>query len=110
MAEQNGTSSNATVSTAFGYSIAGEIRLSQTPDVARAYCDRGVRKVTLADTVGSAHPRQERETVFAFKSGYPETQLTMHFHDTRGLGLANVLSAVEAGTDHFDTALGGLGG
>lgn len=101
---------NGTVSTAFGCSIAGPISLSRALGIVQRYNDLGVSRITLADTVGMAHPRQVRDAVLAFKDRFPALQLTLHFHDTRGLGLANVVAAVEAGADRFDTALGGLGG
>lgn len=101
---------NATIATSFGCSIEGAVPLSRTMDIAERYGRLGITSVTLADTVGMANPRQVAEMVRTFMQQFPDTWLTLHFHDTRGLGLANVLSAVQEGASSFDTALGGLGG
>ena len=79
---------------------------------ARASSTRlGARGVTLCDTTGMAYPTQ----VAAHRRGrsaqrWPRTELTLHFHNTRGMGLANVLAAIDAGADRFDASLGGIGG
>jgi hydroxymethylglutaryl-CoA lyase len=66
--------------------------------------------VTLADTTGMAHPKQVARLTAAAKKRFPRAELTLHFHNTRGMGLANVLAALDAGADRFDASLGGLGG
>ncbi|MDF2116816.1 hydroxymethylglutaryl-CoA lyase [Roseiarcaceae bacterium H3SJ34-1] len=101
---------NATIATSFGCSIEGVVPLALTMDIAERYARLGITSVTLADTVGMANPRQVAEMVRIFMAQFPDTRLTLHFHDTRGLGLANVLAAVQQGARSFDTALGGLGG
>ena len=70
----------------------------------------GIDGITLADTTGMANPRQVARLVARVLDDMPATHLTLHFHNTRGLGLANVLAAYEAGARRFDAALGGLGG
>jgi hydroxymethylglutaryl-CoA lyase len=70
----------------------------------------GAHGVTVCDTTGMAHPRQVRRVVAEYGRRFPGTQLTLHLHNTRGLGLANVLAALDAGADRFDASLGGLGG
>ena len=70
----------------------------------------GVRGLTICDTTGMAHPAQVSRMAEALQRRFPELQLTMHFHNTRGMGLANVLAAVQAGIERFDGSLGGLGG
>jgi hydroxymethylglutaryl-CoA lyase len=72
--------------------------------------DLGARGITLCDTTGMAHPAQVSGLARAFRGRWPEAELTMHFHDTRGLAIANVLASIDAGVDRFDAALGGLGG
>jgi hydroxymethylglutaryl-CoA lyase len=74
------------------------------------YLALGMGGVTLADTTGMANPRQVGRIVRRVLERLPATALTLHFHNTRGLGLANVLAAYEAGARRFDAALGGLGG
>ena len=67
--------------------------------------------VTLCDTTGMAYPSQvARADTRPFASAGPHTELTLHFHNTRGMGLANVLAAIDAGADRFDASLGGIGG
>jgi hydroxymethylglutaryl-CoA lyase len=70
----------------------------------------GVAGVTFADTTGMAHPMQVARLVERFIALFGDTPLTLHFHNTRGLGLANILAAYQSGAVRFDTALGGLGG
>jgi len=69
-----------------------------------------IQKVKLADTMGWANPQQIKRTVQAIQDKWPELQIHLHLHDTRGLGLANVYAALEEGLWEFDTAIAGLGG
>jgi hydroxymethylglutaryl-CoA lyase len=70
----------------------------------------GVHGLTLCDTTGMAYPGQVFALTQAFRARWPDLELTLHFHNTRGMGLANVLAAIDAGADRFDASLGGLGG
>jgi hydroxymethylglutaryl-CoA lyase len=74
------------------------------------FADLGVRGVTICDTTGMAHPAQVSQMVSALQQQFDKLQLTLHFHNTRGMGLANVLAAVQGGITRFDGSLGGLGG
>ena len=76
----------------------------------RDYVDAGIKEVCLCDTIGIADPAQVRRVIGAVKEAYPDLSLSVHFHDTRGLGMANTLAAIEAGVDEIQSALGGLGG
>ena len=69
-----------------------------------------IQKVKLADTMGWANPEQIKRTVCTIQDKWPELQIHLHLHDTRGLGLANVYAALQEGLWEFDTAVGGLGG
>lgn len=84
------------------------------PEVSRALVDRlvdaGAARVTLADTIGAAGPHAVRDLVGAVRERHPGLEVGFHGHDTRGLGVANVLAAVEAGVDGVDSSVGGLGG
>jgi hydroxymethylglutaryl-CoA lyase len=79
-----------------------------------SWCERfvelGVRGITLCDTTGMAFPSQVTRMANTFMQRFSQTELTLHFHNTRGMGLANVLAAVQAGVVRFDASLGGLGG
>ena len=77
---------------------------------ARFVDEMGAHGVTLCDTTGMAYPGQVAELTRAFRERWPATELTLHFHNTRGMGLANVLAAIDAGADRFDASLGGIGG
>jgi hydroxymethylglutaryl-CoA lyase len=74
------------------------------------FVDQGVRGISICDTTGMANPRQVTEICEQAQSKHPNTQWTLHFHNTRGMGLANALAAVQAGIVRFDSSLGGLGG
>jgi len=69
-----------------------------------------VQGITLCDTTGMAYPSQVHSMVLAFKARWPQLGLTLHFHNTRGMALANVLASIAAGADRFDASIGGLGG
>jgi hydroxymethylglutaryl-CoA lyase len=79
-------------------------------DLAERFLASGVTGITLCDTTGMAHPAQVAALCRTFLVRFPEAVLTLHLHNTRGMGLANALAAVEAGVDRFDASLGGLGG
>jgi hydroxymethylglutaryl-CoA lyase len=101
---------NATVATAFGCPFEGRIDEDRVVSIARTYREMGIAGITLADTTGMANPRQVARLVARVLEHVPAADLTLHFHNTRGLGLANVLAAYDAGARRFDAALGGLGG
>ncbi|MDR6410989.1 hydroxymethylglutaryl-CoA lyase [Paraburkholderia terricola] len=101
---------NATVATAFGCPFEGRIDEDRVIGIVDTYREMGIEGVTLADTTGMANPRQVARLVARVLERLPALALTLHFHNTRGLGLANVLAAYEAGARRFDAALGGLGG
>ena len=101
---------NGTVATTFGCPFEGRIDEDVVLRLIDAYQELGMHGVTLADTTGMANPRQVFQLVKRVLSQLPASQLTLHFHNTRGLGLSNVLAAYEAGARRFDASLGGLGG
>lgn len=98
------------VSTAFGCPYEGEVPPATVIEVAQRIRALGARGIALGDTIGCGNPRQVKALVRTFRDALPDTPLRIHFHDTRGTGLANVLAALEEGVDHFDGSLGGLGG
>lgn len=101
---------NATVATAFGCPFEGRVDEDRVLDIVDRYLALGIKGITLADTTGMASPRQVSRLVRRVRARLPASALTLHFHNTRGLGLANVLAAYEAGAQRFDASLGGLGG
>jgi hydroxymethylglutaryl-CoA lyase len=99
------------VATAFGCPFEGMVPLDTILRVADRFLDAGCTEIVLADTVGMANPRQVIEYVQAlFERFGRETKLGLHFHNTRGLGLANVFAGYTAGVRRFDSSIGGLGG
>ncbi len=100
----------AGLSTALGCSYEGRIAVDEVRRCAAFLAEAGAQEILVADTVGYGDPGQVREVfraVLAETAGIP---VAAHFHDTRGLGLANVLAALECGIRRFDASLGGLGG
>jgi len=101
---------NVSLSTCFGCPMEGEVPQQEVLAWARRFADQGVRGLTICDTTGMAHPAQVARMCEALQERFPGLQLTLHFHNTRGMGLANVLAAAQQGIVRFDGSLGGLGG
>lgn len=99
-----------TVSTAFGCPYEGDITPARVLEVSRWMADVGIATISYGDTTGMGTPRRVREVIDALRTGLPDLTLNMHFHDTRGTGLANCLTALEMGIDYFDASIGGMGG
>ena len=98
-------------STAFGCSLQGVVAEEDVVRVALALRDAGADAISLADTVGYANPEQVKRLFHRVRSAIGENfHIEAHFHNTRGLGLANALAAYDAGVRNFDSTLGGLGG
>lgn len=101
---------NGTIATSFGCPFEGGIPPVRVLSFIERYLELGMNSITLADTTGMAHPKQVKELSQEVRKKWPTIPLTLHFHNTRGMGLANVLAGVEAGVFRYDSALGGLGG
>ena len=101
---------NVSLSCAFGCPMEGEVAQDEVQRWAERFDGLGVRGLSICDTTGMAHPAQVSRMAEALQRQFPGLQLTLHFHNTRGMGLANVLAAVQAGIERFDGSLGGLGG
>jgi len=100
----------AAVSTAFGCPWQGDISPEEVARVIEGFAAQGVRAVTLGDTTGMATPPIVRRLCAKLADWFPEVELTLHFHNTRGIGLVNVIAGLEAGITRYESALGGLGG
>jgi len=98
------------VSTAFGCTLQGEVPEDDVVRIAVQLAEAGCDCVALADTVGYANPAQVRRVFARVRRELGDKLEGAHFHDTRGLGLANALAAFEEGITHFDSSMGGLGG
>ena len=98
------------ISVSFGCPYEGHVPLKRVFSIARRLADAGAAEVGFGDTTGMANPRQVREFFTTAREELPDIELTAHFHNTRGQGLANVLAALECGIDSFESSFGELGG
>ena len=101
---------NVSLSTAFGCPMEGDVPQSEVEQYVQRFADLGVRGISICDTTGMAHPAQVSKMAEDLLRKFDSVQLTFHFHNTRGMGLANILAAVQSGITRFDGSLGGLGG
>jgi len=100
----------AYLSTAFGCPFEGSVDPARVTDIAAQLIELGAFEVAVSDTIGIAHPGQVPVVVEAVAARVPRRQIALHFHDTRGTALANVLTALDLGITTFDASAGGLGG
>jgi len=98
------------VSVAWGCPYDGPVSKEQTLEVARKLLAAGCNRLSIADTIGVAHPGAVSELCHDAVAEFASNRVAVHFHDTRGLGVANVLAALEAGVREFEGSLGGIGG
>jgi hydroxymethylglutaryl-CoA lyase len=98
------------VSTAFGCPYEGDVAPAKAADITARLLDLGVFEVAVSDTIGIAHPGHVARVLDVLLARIPVEQLALHFHDTRGTALANVLTALSYGISTFDASAGGLGG
>ena len=101
---------NGTLATAFGCPFVGSIEPTLVLEWARRYMDAGIDSLTLADTVGTATPHQIFDVCKQVVDAFPDVEVTLHLHNTRGLGIANALAGIDAGIRHLDASIGGIGG
>jgi hydroxymethylglutaryl-CoA lyase len=99
-----------TISTAFGCPYEGDVAPERVVEISAWLAEQGIGTISYGDTTGMGTPRRVRDVISAIKHELPQLSLNMHFHDTRGTGLANVVTALELGVDYFDASVGGMGG
>jgi hydroxymethylglutaryl-CoA lyase len=109
-AREAGLRCEGVISTSFGCPYEGEVPPERVFEIAERLRDFGCEEVAFGDTTGMANPRQVGEFFTAARERLPDVELTAHFHNTRGQGLANVLAALEQGIDSFESSFGELGG
>jgi hydroxymethylglutaryl-CoA lyase len=105
-----GTPFAAILSVAFGCPYEGPVAQERVLGLSGRLIELGAGEITYGDTTGMAYPTQVRELSAVYQERYPEVPLRLHFHNTRGMGLANVLASLETGMDRIDASVGGLGG
>jgi hydroxymethylglutaryl-CoA lyase len=118
IAHDAGVAVNVSLSCSFGCPMEGDVPEETVLEWSRRFIEElGANGVTLCDTTGMAYPSQVASLTKAFRERWvarddrvTPTELTLHFHNTRGMGLANVLAGIDAGADRFDASLGGIGG
>jgi hydroxymethylglutaryl-CoA lyase len=110
VAVEAGIRCEGVVAVSFGCPYEGEVPRERVLDIARQLAEFGCEEVGFGDTTGMANPRQVGEFFATAKERLPGVELTAHFHNTRGQGLANVLAALEQGIDSFESSFGELGG
>ncbi len=110
-ARQAGVAVNVSLSCSFGCPMEGDVSEAAVLDWCERYVvEMGADSVTLCDTTGMAYPTQVARLTRAFRERWPAMEMTLHFHNTRGMGLANALAGIDAGADRFDASFGGIGG
>ena len=111
LAQENGLKAQVTISAAFGCPFEGPVPADRVVALAGEMADAGAEEIALADTVGVGVPAQVTELVGRVRERVgPDLPLRAHFHDTRGMGIANAWAAYQAGVTVLDSSLGGLGG
>lgn len=110
LAIKNGLEISGSISMPFGSPWEHKIPVEDVKDIVKAYLDVGVNEISLSDASGMAVPNQVYGLVVELKKEYPDVKWILHFHNTRGLGLANILAGMQAGVTWFDSSFGGLGG
>jgi hydroxymethylglutaryl-CoA lyase len=101
---------NISISTAFGCPMEGPVDAEAVRELGDWFAGQGADGITLCDTTGMANPSQVAELSEGLNMRWPSIELTLHFHNTRGMGLANVIAGMAAGVDRYDASLGGMGG
>ena len=109
-AREQGLRCEGVISTSFGCPYEGHVPVERVLDLGRALAQAGCEEVAFGDTTGMGNPRQVREFFASAFAALPDVELTAHFHNTRGQGLANVLAGLEAGVRSFESSFGELGG
>ncbi|MGE4370310.1 MAG: hydroxymethylglutaryl-CoA lyase [Burkholderiaceae bacterium] len=101
---------NISLSTTFGCPMEGLVPSDDVLRLGDHFAARGAKGITLCDTTGMAHPAQVEALCAGLTQRWPGLELTLHFHNTRGMGLANVIAGLACGIDRYDSSLAGLGG
>jgi hydroxymethylglutaryl-CoA lyase len=109
-AQKNGCQVRAGIQCAFGCAYEGSISQPRVLEMASCYLSEGIDMLAIADTTGMGTPEMMTDLLEKILPLAGDVPVVLHLHDTKGLGLANVMAAMTCGVTHFDTALGGLGG
>jgi hydroxymethylglutaryl-CoA lyase len=110
VANDAGIPVEGTISTAFGCPYEGDVPPERVVEVSRWMVEEGITSISYGDTTGMGTPMRVAAVIEAVGEALPQVEINMHFHDTRGTGLANVLTALQLGVEYFDASIGGMGG
>lgn len=105
-----GKTTRGYVSTVFGCPYEGEVNVEDVMKVSEKLFEMGISELSLGDTIGIATPNQVQVLLEQFLKRFPEDKIALHFHDTRGMAIANIYASLQMGMTTFDSSLGGLGG
>ncbi|MBM7701638.1 hydroxymethylglutaryl-CoA lyase [Metabacillus iocasae] len=108
--KEENTFVRACISTSFYCPYEGKMKEEDTIALCKQFVEAGVDELSVADTIGMANPKDVYSLFLKLNQLFPEVLLTAHFHDTRGMAIANIYAALQAGTSRFDSSAGGLGG
>jgi hydroxymethylglutaryl-CoA lyase len=106
----SGVGLHGAIATAFGCPFEGDVPLDQLQRLATRFAEFGFSGLTLGDTTGMATPPRVRAAVQRLQATVPDLPITLHFHNTRGIGLVNVMEGLACGIDSYESSLGGIGG
>lgn len=106
----SGVAINVSLSTVFGCPMEGDVSVDEVMRLVDGFAQLDVRSMTLCDTTGMAYPTQVNEIAAQARQRFASIDFTLHFHNTRGMALANTMAALDAGIRRFDASAGGIGG
>ena len=109
-ARSNHMDISGSISMAFGSPWDREIPLNDVKEVVSTYLEMGIHEISLSDTSGQAYPTQVYQICQEMAREFPQVTWWLHFHNTRGLGIANIMAGMQAGFSRYDTSLAGVGG
>lgn len=110
IATQNGIEVSGSISMPFGSPWEGDIPIENVQSIVEAYLNVGITEISLSDASGMAVPNQVYSMCSIMQKRYPQVRWWLHFHNTRGMAMANILAAMQAGITQFDSSFAGLGG
>ncbi|MDN4636417.1 hydroxymethylglutaryl-CoA lyase [Bacillus sp. PsM16] len=108
--KEEGRQTRAYISTVFGCPYEKQVPMDQVLRLTEQLLSFGIDEISLGDTIGEAHPLQVERRLDLLLERFPADKIALHFHDTKGMGLANIYTALKAGITIFDASSGGLGG
>nr|WP_312578551.1 hydroxymethylglutaryl-CoA lyase [Sedimentibacter sp.] len=107
---ENNIEISGSISMAFGSPWDKEVPVQDVKDIVQAYLNVGITEISLSDASGMAYPSQVYDICVEMKKEFPQVKWWLHFHNTRGLGVANIVAGMQAGITQFDTSFAGVGG